>query len=301
LYGLSSLLMITFVLKAGAVPLHFWVPETYPAAPAPVSAILAGVVKKVGVYGILRVFGTVLVPLGDFYSPVVLVIAVASALYGGWAALSRDDILEMLSYSSIAQVGFIFLGASVGLNSSLPETVRVLAFTAVLIYSLNHAVIKSMLFLVAGHISRLAITTRFDQLGGLSKRAPIMSYSFFLGSIALIGVPPLNGFFGKLLVFDAGVDAHSSIVVGVALASAILTILYLSRTWSLAFWSQEGDASYEVTEPQIGILIPIVVLTLLCIGIGVFFDPVFEYAKGAAQATVDTQAYIDAVLVGGIL
>ncbi|MDY7081889.1 MAG: proton-conducting transporter membrane subunit, partial [Halobacteria archaeon] len=280
-------------------PFHSWVPEVYPAAPAPVTAVLAGVVKKVGVYGAIRVFGTLLNPLGGFFADVILVIALASTLYGGWGGISRDDILDVLSYSSIAQVGFIFLGVAVGVNPALPADVRVLGITAALVYSLNHALIKSMLFLIGGSISEIAFTTEFDALGGLAKRAPVVSYSFFVGAIALIGIPPLNGFFGKLLVFDAGARAGSALVVGGALAGAVLTILYLSRTWMRAFWGEEGRATGMVGDSDITVVIPVVVLVVSIVLMGILFDPVFEYAHGAAEAALDSGAYVDAVIESG--
>lgn len=298
LYGISSLLLAAFILKAGAFPLHSWVPEIYPAAPPPVSAVLAGVVKKVGVYGVIRVFGTVLWPLGSFFSRVVLLVAVASALYGGLAAFSQDDLFDVLSYSSIAQIGFVFMGVGVGLEPGLPTPVRVLGLTAALVYSLNHALIKSMLFMIAGQIEELALTTRYGALGGLSRRVPVMSYSFFVGAVALIGVPPLNGFFGKLLVFDSAVRTGSAVLIIGALLGAVLTLLYFSRVWVDVFWGVEGEASSVTENPNPAVAAIVVVLAVTLVLIGVFFDPFYDYAVGAARAALDIEAYTGAVLGG---
>ncbi|MDY6774774.1 MAG: proton-conducting transporter membrane subunit [Halobacteria archaeon] len=308
-YGLSGILLTVFLLKAGAVPLHFWVPEVYPASPSPVAAVLAGVVKKVGVYAVIRLYVTVFAPLNDFFFPVILVVSLASVVYGGWAALSRDSLLDVLSYSSVAQVGFIFLGVSVGLSDA-PADLRVLGVTAALVYSLNHSLIKSLLFLVAGYISDETGTTNFAELGGIFETNRVLSYSFLVGGLALIGIPPLSGFFGKLLVLDSGVSLtqYTDVVpvyvpvsvVGGALVGSILTVLYISRTWSSAFWGEKGDSVGTLGKPSLRIILPVVVLALSVLIAGIVFDPVLSYAQNAAHAAVDSQTYIDAALNGGV-
>ncbi|MDY6779787.1 MAG: proton-conducting transporter membrane subunit [Halobacteria archaeon] len=299
LYGVAALLLVAFLLKAGVAPFHFWVPEVYPASPTPVASALAGVVKKVGVYGMIRVFGTVLVPLGGFYSDVILGLGLVSAVYGGWAAVSRDTLLDVLSYSSVAQVGLILVGVGIGIDPDLSPGVRALGVTAALVYSLNHAVLKSLLFLAAGRLSESLATTRLESLGGLSRKAPVVSYSFFVGAVALVGIPPLNGFFGKLLVFDSGVRADSAVVVAGSLLASVLTVVYLSRAWTEAFWGETSEVAETYPGDRLGNYVgiaPIVVLVITAVLIGLFFDPVLGYAETAAHAALDTSSYVDAAL-----
>jgi multicomponent Na+:H+ antiporter subunit D len=305
--GLATVLLAVFALKAGLVPFQFWVPAAYRAAPAPVSAVLAGVVKKVGVYAIIRlsftIFGVGSLS-GDlalpgfagesflaYFGPVLFVMAVASILFGGLGALARDDVDELLAYSSIGQVGFIVLPLAVGVAVG---GVRELAIAAALVYSLNHAAAKGLLFLVSGAIYDAVGTIDLRQLGGLVESSPALSGGFFVGALTLIGIPPLSGFFGKLLVFDTAARAGADGALAVALVGAVLTIAYLSRAWNRGFWGDPAAAVSEArpTRTLVGIVL---FLGLVVVAIGVGFDPVYEAAADAARAAVETDAYIEAV------
>ena len=267
--GLVALLLSVFALKAGLVPFHFWVPATYRAAPIPVTAVLAAVVKKVGVYAVVRLFFTVFAA-ADYASgsalayvgPVLLVAAAASVLYGGLAAVGQEDMTGVLAFSSVGQIGFVFLPLGVAMTlGSIPGgdalpggSLATLAVAAALVYSFNHAVAKGGLFLVGGTVRSVFGTTRLTELGGLARRTPLVATAFLLGGLSLIGIPPLLGFFGKLLVFRVGVVAGSAVggpaaLVGwgavlVALVGAVLTIAYVTRTWNAVFW---GEPSARVT------------------------------------------------------
>ncbi|SFR42769.1 multicomponent Na+:H+ antiporter subunit D [Halogeometricum rufum] len=259
--GLAAVLFSVFALKAGLVPFQFWVPAAYRAAPAPVTAMLAGVVKKVGVYAIVRLYFTVFaaatLPVslpfvaGDsmlaFFGPVLFVMATASIVLGGVGAVGRPDVDELLAYSSISQVGFIVLPFAVAATAD-STAVRTLGVTAGLVYAFNHGLAKSLLFLASGTVQEAVGTAQFDQLGGLARRAPVLAAAFFLGALTLIGVPPLSGFFGKLLVFQTAADAlaggaaGASAAILVALLGAVLTIAYYTRAWNDAFWGTPGSA-----------------------------------------------------------
>jgi multicomponent Na+:H+ antiporter subunit D len=374
--GLSAILFSVFALKAGVVPFQFWVPDAYRAAPAPITAMLAGVVKKVGVYAILRLYFTIFaaatLPAGlglpglsgdsflDFYGPIFFVMATASILLGGVGAVSRNEIDGVLAYSSIGQVGFILLPLAVG--ATVPA-VRTLAVAASLVYAFNHGLAKSLLFLASGTVHTAVGTTDFRNLGGVAGRAPFLASAFLVGALALIGVPPLSGFFGKFLVFDAAARAMATDAVGaaavlaVALVGAILTIAYFTRAWNAVFWgvrtqtveemlpsmwavaprhppagsgteeggegtgtahSDGGGKDAEATDPVglpgpsaggdelrrlvlTGEVFVIVSLALALVGFGVGFESLFQAAQAAAQATVDTGAYVDAVRPRGVV
>jgi multicomponent Na+:H+ antiporter subunit D len=341
--GLAALLFSVFALKAGIVPFHFWVPAAYRAAPAPVTAVLAGVVKKVGVYAILRLYFTVfaaaevggfavpgLVPAGDgaflgFFGPIFFVLGAASILVGGVGAVGRYDMDGMFAFSSIGQVGFILL--PLGVAATVPS-LRVLGVTAALLYSFNHGLAKALLFLVSGTVTDAVGSDRFDALGGVAGQAPLVAAAFFVGILALIGIPPLPGFFGKFFVFRTAATAWAlgapgaSLAVAVALAGAVLTIAYFSRVWNDVFWGAApaavlagfgsgllepdgGDATEEASDSgippainqaagpvQIGVLVSLV-LALVATGVG--FEVLLSAAESAATAALDTAGYVDAV------
>ena len=306
--GLSALLFAVFALKAGLVPFHFWVPDTYRAAPAPVAAVLAGVVKKVGVYAIIRLYFTVFAAAelgvsfpgigGDsflaFYGPIIFLMGAASIVLGGVAAVDRPDLDGLLAYSSISQVGFIMVPLAIG--ATVPP-VRTLAVTAALVYALNHAIAKGTLFLASGAVAAATGSNEFADLGGLLERSLPLSGAFFLGALALIGIPPLSGFFGKLLVFDTAGRGGSTLGLAAVLGGAILTIAYFSRAWNRTFWGPQTEAVAEsVTDRGLVSVVVALALTLVVIGIG--FDPVFRLAERAALAALDRSAYIELVLGG---
>jgi len=314
--GLAALLFVVFALKAGIVPFQFWVPAAYRAAPAPISAFLAAITKKVGIYAIIRLYftvfavGTIDAGLGlpglsgksflAFFGPVLFVMALGSMFLGGIGAVSRESLDDVFSYSSIGQVGFIVLPLGVVATVQDPA-VQVLGLVAALVYALNHAVAKSLLFMVSGAVYQSVGTIQFDQLGGLTSQRPLLSGSFFVGALALVGIPPLSGFFGKLLVFDTAARAMAAssgpgpaLALASALAGAILTIAYLSRAWSVGFWGEVSPAVDRSRQPTVLIAV-VAVLALLIVSIGIGFDPVYRIAEDAARAALDTEGYVEAV------
>ncbi|QIB73611.1 Na+/H+ antiporter subunit D [Halogeometricum borinquense] len=351
--GLAAVLFSVFALKAGLVPFQFWVPAAYRAAPAPVTAMLAGVVKKVGVYAIVRLYFTVFaaasLPVSlpfisgnsmlAFFGPVFFIMATASIVVGGIGAIGREDIDGLLAYSSISQVGFIILPLAVAATAE-SGAIQTLGVAASLVYAFNHGLAKSLLFLASGTIQEAVGTARFDQLGGLARRAPVLSAGFLLGALTLIGVPPLSGFFGKLLVFQTAADAFALDAIGaaaaliVALVGAVLTIAYYTRAWNDAFWGAPGSAveaaipsrwtgpvSVEADESAVadaggradggtannvsdppasfaltGQVVVVAALAVTVIAFGIGFDAVYQTATTAADAALNTEGYMKAVL-----
>jgi len=304
--GLSALLFAVFALKAGIVPFHFWVPPAYRAAPAPVAAMLAGVVKKVGVYAIIRlsftVFAGTALPAGlagfpgdsflDFYAPVLLAMAAASVLLGGAVAVAQDEVDGLLAYSSIGQVGFIVLPLAIA--AAVPD-LRPLAMTAALVYVVTHGVAKALLFLASGAIFEAVGSVRFADLGGLTERAPLLSATFLVGGLSLVGVPPLLGFLGKLFVFDAA--ARTGVVApAVALVGAILTIAYVTRAWNRGFWGPPLAGEVDVRTGDLALL---VALAAVVIVLGLGAEGLVRAAEAGSAAALDRGAYISAVLGGG--
>jgi multicomponent Na+:H+ antiporter subunit D len=320
--GLAGLLIAVFALKAGLVPFHFWAPAAYRAAPAPAAALLAGAAKAVGVYAILRLTFTVLGPLrlstaaggplagGRAVGAIgiaLLVLAVASILLGGVAALGADDFAGLLTHSSIGQLGFVVLpiGIAAVAASVTTATVRTagatggdivyLGIAAAVVYTIAHGLAKAALFILDGALGEWAGTTHLDALGGLAHRSPAVAGAFLLAALTLVGVPPLAGFFGKLFVLETALGGPRPLrgsTLAVALGGAVLTIGYVSRAWSAIFWGRDGPA-VSSTPPRTAYVALALASTLLVFGVG--FGPLGELATAAAEATVDTAEYVGTV------
>jgi multicomponent Na+:H+ antiporter subunit D len=301
--GLSGLLLCVFALKAGIAPFQFWAPPAYKAAPAPVSAILAGAAKKVGIYAIIRLYFGIFAAANvnismfgvngnnflAFYGPIMLLMAIASIFIGGLGAIKRETIDEVLAYSSIGQVGFIILPLAIAaMNTSLAPV----AIAASLIYVLNHAVAKGMLFMAAGAVETAAKTQKLEEIGGLADNSRMLSAAFLIGALSLIGIPPLLGFFGKMLVFQSATANIYAIAAG--LLGGILTIVYFSRVWNKAFWGEtinlEKPDGYKTMVAAVTALAAVIVVA------GAGSQVVIENAQHAADTALDTQDYSDAVL-----
>jgi multicomponent Na+:H+ antiporter subunit D len=307
--GLSALLLSVFALKAGLVPFQFWVPSAYRAAPLPVTAMLAGATKKVGIYALVRLYFTVFaaaelpvsLPLPGvdggsplaFFAPALFLMAVASVVVGGFGAVDADSFEGVLAYSSIGQIGFIAIPVAIGAAASSPALRRV-GVLAGLVYALNHALAKGTLFLAAAATRSAVGTSRLEELGGLASRSPLLGSVFLVGALALVGIPPLSGFFGKFLAFDVAVRAGAALAVAVLLLGTGLTIAYTTRAWNRAFWGEQSAAVgvADVDPVQAAVLVG---LALAIVGVGVGFDPVYEFAEAAARAATDRGAYVDAV------
>ncbi len=296
------------------MPLHFWVPDAYAVAPTPITAVLAGVVKKVGVYAIIRLFFTVfsraslsITGLGlqgesmlSFFGPVLFITATASIIYGGLAAVSSDDLDRLLAYSSIGQVGFIVMPLAVA--ATVPD-LRTLGVVTALVYSAAHALAKSLLFLTSGVISSSFGTSSLDHLGGVASWRPSLAGGAFVGMLALVGIPPLLGFFGKLFVFRVAVRVLATNPVGgwlalaVTLVGAILTIAYTTRAWNAVFWGSRERSPTEATSRRaLAVQLTVVVgLAALVVTLGFGFELVSVTAHTAARAATETGAYVNGV------
>jgi multicomponent Na+:H+ antiporter subunit D len=320
--GLSAFLLVTFALKAGLAPFQFWVPSAYTSAPLPITAMFAGVTKKVGIYAIIRLYFTVFgeatmttsVPVVGsssmlaFLAPVLLVMGVASIVIGGLGAVRRDDLEELFAYSSIGQVGFIAVPIALAAGTAPTPTMdglRHIGILAGVLFALHHALTKGLLFLSVGVIYDWTGTTHIPQLGGLVDRSPVFASVFLVGGLSLVGIPPLAGFFGKFLVFDAAVTGVSQTLadggagaVGtlgtlfVLLLGALLTILYSTRAWVGSFWGEQTQGVGTIDTAQVAVL---ATLAGLVVVVGVGFEPVYQAADAAAEAALDTEGYVEAV------
>ena len=226
------LALFAFGVKAGAVPMHVWLPPAHSAAPSHVSAIMSGLVIKTGIYGLLRVL---LIAGGApaWWGWTVLACGTASAVLGVLWALAQHDIKRLLAYHSVENIGIILMGVGTGVLGVAygHPAVAALGFAGAVLHTVNHAVFKSLLFLAAGAVYRATGTRNLESLGGLARRMPLTWIGFAIGATAIIGVPPLNGFVSEWLVFQGLFGAGSD---GGALRPALLGIPALALVGALA-------------------------------------------------------------------
>lgn len=243
------LALFGFGAKAGLFPLHFWLPGAHASAPSHVSALLSGVMIKTGIYGLLRVV-TLSGPPPAWWGWTVLGLGVASAVLGVLWALAQHDLKRVLAYSSVENVGIILLAIGLGVLGVAyhQPLVAVLGFTGALVHSLNHALFKSLLFLGAGAVLHATGTRRIDRLGGLARSMPWTATAFLLGSVAIIGLPPLNGFLGEWITVQGALTAAGT-EGALRFAGFAAAVMGLVGALALACFARAG-ASVFLGQPR---------------------------------------------------
>ncbi|MEW5895870.1 MAG: proton-conducting transporter membrane subunit [Candidatus Omnitrophota bacterium] len=283
--GLGLMTSITFICaligfgtKAGLMPMHIWLPEAHPAAPSHVSAFMSGVMIKTGIYGILRVLTFLGGPLA-WWGYLLIVIGMISGILGVLFALAEKDIKRLLAYSSIENIGIISIGMGLGvLGSSFHNpALASLGFAGALLHVINHSFFKGLLFLGAGTVLHETGTREIDVLGGLFKRMPVTGVCFLLGSAAICGLPPLNGFVSEFLIYYAAfknifgttaVFISLVVIASLALIGALAAACF-AKAFGIIFLGEPRGVCYmKVSDPGLLMRIPMVILSGACIMAG---------------------------------
>jgi len=266
-----------FGFKIGLVPFHMWLPDTYEGSPPTIAALLAAGTKKAGFAAVLRVIIMGAIVLNLNWALAFAIIAIVTMTVGNLAAIRQRSLTRMLAYSSIGHAGYILIGISVAPFSQL-------GLPASLFHILNHAVMKASAFIaVAGIITTLGVT-HIEKIKGLGKRMPITSLGLVISLLALAGVPPLNGFWSKLMLFGAAINAGS--VVSWAPYLAIAGVL--NSALSLAYYGwiirkmyfEEGESDKRLKEPK-SVVAVMIFSIIFIVAIGVYPDPAIQFAKSA--------------------
>lgn len=274
------LAMIGLGTKAGFMPLHIWLPEAHPAAPSHVSAVMSGVMIKLGIYGLLRVL-TFLGPPPAWWGWTLVAVGLTSGVLGVLFALAQHDLKRLLAYHSVENIGIIALGLGVGLlgvhYGSAP--LAVLGFAGALLHVVNHALFKGLLFLGAGAVLHATGTREMDHLGGLLKRMPWTGALFLVGAAAICGLPPLNGFASEFLVFlgayqgvlhpAAGVAGPAlAVLAGLALIGGLAAACF-AKVFGVVFLGEARSAHVaHAHDPGPAMLLPMGALAAGCALIG---------------------------------
>jgi multicomponent Na+:H+ antiporter subunit D len=285
---LSMLFLTAFGIKAGLFPLFFWLPASYHTPPAAVGALLSGLLTKVGVYAMIRVF-TLLFPdrPGHVYV-VLLVLSVTTMLVGLIGAIGQGDFRRVLSFNLVGHIGFTTVGLALGTSVALGASI---------LYMLHHMLVITTLFLISGWFLRQKRTTNLLALGDLYRTRPALAVLAMVPVFSLAGVPPLSGFIGKLAVITAALDGDHYWVAAIALVVSLLTVLSMARLWEGAFWKPATTAPH-ITPLESAIVAPVAVLVALTLGLTVVAGPAFDLSKRAAGQLLNPGEYVRAVLGG---
>ncbi|MEX1311357.1 MAG: proton-conducting transporter membrane subunit [Candidatus Sulfomarinibacteraceae bacterium] len=294
--ALAGLFLVAFGLKAALFPLHFWLPASYHTPPASVSAVFAGLLTKVGVYALIRVISLLFAGVAPVLD-LVLAVAAATMIVGVIGAVAQFHIRRILSFHIVSQIGYIVVG--LGLLGAGDATTRRLALTAAVFYVAHHILVKTNLFLVGGVIGRMRGSEDLARLGGLMNTAPWLAVLFLVPAASLAGIPPLSGFWAKLGIIAAAIDAEAWLVLVAALAAGLLTLLSMVKIWNEAFWKDDPlpTPGTPGRRPPAAMVAPIVALALLTVAIGLAPQVLFEIADRAAAELLDPTGYLAALEV----
>jgi len=298
------LFFIGFGSKAGVFPFHVWLPHAHPAAPSHISAVMSGVMIKTGIYGIIRMYD-----LLHFSSPVigniVIVAGIVSGIMGVIYALGQNDLKRLLAYSSVENVGIILIGLGIGMTgvSSGNHTMAFLGFAGSLLHVMNHAIFKSLLFMGAGMVLHRTGSRSIDALGGLLKNMKVTGTTFLVGSLAISGFPPFNGFVSEFFIYMGGFKGigmgHMTFAMGrfdmgtIAIVSLAviggLALACFTKVVGVVFQGEPRTRAAEnVSEKGITMLLPMIVLATLALFIGVFPEsPVMMAMKAVSSLEID--------------
>ncbi|MEM2907905.1 MAG: NADH-quinone oxidoreductase subunit M [Candidatus Hadarchaeales archaeon] len=284
-----SLFVTGFCVKAAVVPMHAWLADAHPAAPTSISALLSGVFVTIGAYGMLRLvyamFGTLAI------GSLLVGLGLASMLIGALMALAQRDIKRLIAYSTVSQMGYIFFGIGLGTTTGIQGG---------LFHLLNNAIMKALLFMCAGAIIHRTGRRELDEMGGLGKNMPITTVAFAVGALATAGVPPLNGFASKWMLYMAGVEAGGPYLFAVAMAVlvSVLTLAYLAKAFASVFLGQRPRYLENVKEVPALMLFPICLLAALCVVLGILPQLGIAIARPAQEAVMQIDSYVKSVLGG---
>ncbi len=310
--ALFSVLLVAFCLKAAVFPLSAWLPDSYPTAPAPVTAVFAGLLTKVGVYAIIRT-QTLLFP-GGALDGVLLVGALLTMLVGILGAIAQNDIKRLLSFTLVSHIGYMVFGIALSTRAGLSGAIY---------YVAHHIVVQTTLFLVVGIVERQGGSASLRRLGSLAAVSPLLGVLFLLPALNLGGIPPFSGFIGKTALIQAGVADGSvlawALVVG-SVVTSLLTLYVVARVWTKAFWRPRDDApeghladhgpvalvhaapdaavaQRTVVGPiPVGMLVPTAGMVAVSIALSVLAGPLVGITGRAADDLRDRSGYIATVL-----
>lgn len=283
IFFVSTLFLMGFGLKAALVPFHWWLPDAHPSAPAPISAMLSGVLIKVlGIYALVRVLFNVL-GLGEIKSIlyILMILGTISMVVGALLALGQKDFKRLLAYSSISQIGYIIFAFGLGTP---------LGFLGALFHLFNHSIFKSLLFLNSGAVVYATENRDLEKMGGLSQKMPVTGTTSLIASMSISGIPPFSGFWSKLIIIIAALQARQFVFAFIAILVSIITLAYYLKVQKFAFFGKLGKKWEGVKEVPFSMKLSMVILSIICLVGGLLLLP------GISDVFLETAR--DALLAG---
>jgi NADH-quinone oxidoreductase subunit M len=273
--GVIFIMLLTgFLVKMAAFPVHTWLPDAHSEAPAPISAMLSGIMIKCGAYGMARVllttFGQIVLQVSDYLA----ILGIITIAYGGLMALAQTDIKRLFAYSSISQMGYIIFGLGVASE---------LGIMGGLLHIVNHAVCKSLLFMCAGIIIHQTGTRDIRKLGGLIGKMPTLGIACLIGVFSLVGTPPLNAFWSEWMIFGGGLAAEKGLITIFGVLSTVITAgYYLWFAWRV-FFGPLPKRLNRIKEAPLSLRASVIILATITVLLGVLPGLVLEYITPAAE------------------
>lgn len=280
-----ALLLATFMIKSAVFPFHFWQPDFHAAAPTAVSAMLSSIVVKLGVYGFLRMTTLLFVEQAPLIRTILLILGIIGIVFGGLSAVGTHNLKRMLAYSTLAQVGFILVAIGWGTP---------LALAAAVVFAFNHSLIKAAMLMLAGYVaSRSPVkSASFEVVAGVGKYLPAAGLLFFLGSLALAGIPPTSGFLSKLMVFRSGIAAADYVTLIIIGLASILTLVYTIRAFVLVWWQPKDGAKAKPTGDSLMAPAALIILVLI---VGVAGGTLVDVSLSISEWIGDPSRYLAAI------
>ncbi|NJN18476.1 MAG: short chain dehydrogenase [Oscillochloris sp.] len=281
--AVAGFFLIAFGSKAALAPLFFWLPTSYHTPSIAVTALFGGLLSKIGIYALYRIFGTVFQNELPRLAPLILVVAGVTMVVGVIGAMAQINVRRILAFHIVSQVGYMAMG--LGLAS-------VAGMTAGILFLAHNIIVKTALFLVGGAAEHISGTGELKQMGGMARREPLLATLWLLASFALVGIPPLSGFFGKLGLVQAGVAGEQWLIVAVAAFVSLFTLFSMLKIWNEVFWKKAYSDQSQLPPARSGLIMPAALLVAFSIAMGFGAAPTFEYSRMAAEQIFDIASLV---------
>lgn len=283
---IALLFLIVFSLKAGLL-LFFWLPGSYSVPPTAIAAIFAALLTKVGIYSIFRMFTLVFYHEPQITHLMIGILAAVTMLLGAAGATGYMDVRKILTYNVVISVGFIVAGL---------VTMTEAGITGSIYYLIHDMIIKALVFLIGGTIILITGTSDLREMSGLIRRHPQLGWIFFIGTLSMVGIPPLSGFLGKVFITQGTFETGYYWLGGIGLLASIFILLSMIKLFMNAFWGETILSEDEEKGSIRGLLFPIALLLVVSLALGIGAEGIQAYIAQATEQLLNPSLYIEAVL-----
>lgn len=296
LLGMASMFfLVAFGIKAAVFPLFYWLPASYHTPPIAIAAFIAGLITKVGVYALIRLFTLVFVTRPELSLPLIMLISGFTMVIGVLGAAAQTDFRKILSFHIISQIGYMIMGLAI---------FTPLALAGAIYFIVHNILVKTNLFLISGVVAQRHHSFSLKKLGGVYAFQPALALMFVLSAFSLAGIPPFSGFWGKFMLAKGGFDTEQWAIVATSLVVSLFTVFSMTKIWNEVFWKKkpEQEAAPIETESDSDkktrqlMYVPVIFLTLLILFIGLYAEPLLALSHKAAAQLFNSELYINAVL-----